>query len=96
MSRKYEIAFLIREGETVDPTVKRIKDYFKKSELELDKEDTFGVRELAYEIIRDRERFHKAYYYFAKVSGKPEAIPVFEAAIKYDQDVIRHLVNRED
>ncbi len=96
MSRKYEIAFLIREGETIEETVKRIKGYFKKAELELVKEDNMGVKSLAYEIIKARESYHKAYYYFANVEGDATAIPVFEAAIKYDQDVIRHLVNRED
>ena len=94
MKRKYEIAFLIREGETVEPTVERVKSYLKKADLELLKEDNMGVRDLAYEIRKVRERFHKAYYYFVNTEGPAVAIAAFEEAIKYDQDVIRHLVTR--
>jgi len=95
MTRKYEIAFLLREGETVEPTVERVKSYLKKANLELLKEDNMGVRDLAYEINKTRERFRKAYYYFMNTEGPATAVAAFEEAIKYDQDVIRHLVTRE-
>ena len=92
MSRKYEIAFLLRESEHV-VALERIKTALGKANTELVSENnTMGVRELAYTIVKNREKFTRAYYYFVNINAIPEQLVVFEEAIKYDQGIIRHMV----
>ena len=92
MSRKYEIAFLLRESEHV-VVIERIKAALGKTQTELSSEnDTMGVRELAYTIVKNREKFHRAFYYFVNIGATPEQLNAFEEAIKYDQGIIRHMV----
>ncbi|MGL4393679.1 MAG: 30S ribosomal protein S6 [Brevinema sp.] len=92
MSRKYEIAFLLRESEhTV--AMERIKAAVAKSGAELVSEnDKMGVRELAYVIAKNREKFQRAFYYFVNVNATPEQLKGFEESIKYDQGIIRRMV----
>lgn len=92
MSRKYEIAFLLRESEhTV--AVERIKAAVAKVEAEfISDNDKMGVRELAYVISKNREKFHRAFYYFININATPEKLKSFEEAIKYDQGIIRRMV----
>ncbi|MDK2818052.1 MAG: 30S ribosomal protein S6 [Spirochaetota bacterium] len=92
MSRKYEIAFLLRESEYV-VAIERIKTALGKANTELVSENnTMGVRELAYVIVQNREKFTRGYYYFVDINAIPEQLVVFEEAIKYDQGIIRHMV----
>ncbi|MGL4677559.1 MAG: 30S ribosomal protein S6 [Brevinema sp.] len=95
MSRKYEIAFLFREGE-YSSVVERVKTALNKVQAELVAEnDKMGVRELAYTISKNREKFHRAFYYFVNISADPKQLADFEVAIKYDQGIIRHMVVSE-
>lgn len=92
MARKYEIAFLIREGEAVDAAKERLKGYLTKVGATVDNESDMGVRKLAYEIIKERQKIRKAFYYFINFSADPEMLPAFETDLKYDESVIRHLL----
>lgn len=95
MSRKYEIAFLLRESEHV-VVVERIKTALDKVTAELVSENAkMGVRELAYTIVKNREKFHRAFYYFVNIDATPSELVAFEEAIKYDQGIIRHMVIAE-
>ncbi|MGL5254338.1 MAG: 30S ribosomal protein S6 [Brevinema sp.] len=90
--RSYEIAFLLRENEH-SAAAERIKLALKKTGLELVSEDTsMGVRELAYLLIKNREKFRRAFYYYVKVQSEPGSVLNFENEIKYDQGIIRHMV----
>lgn len=92
MSRKYEIAFLFRESEHV-AVVERVKAALNKVSAEIVSEnDKMGVRELAYTISKNREKFHRAFYFFVNVNATPQQMADFELAIKYDQGIIRHMV----
>ncbi len=92
MSRKYEIAFLFRESEYA-AVVERVKTALNKSGTEIVSEnDKMGVRELAYTIAKNREKFHRAFYYFVNINATPQQLADFEEAIKYDQGIIRHMV----
>lgn len=95
MSRKYEIAFLIRESEHV-VVVERVKTALNTASAEIVSEnDKMGVRELAYVIAKNREKFHRAFYYFVNIDASPAQLNAFEEAIKYDQGIIRHMVVSE-
>jgi small subunit ribosomal protein S6 len=92
MIRKYEIAFLIKEGEISKTTVERIREYFKKLKAVIANESDMGTRQLAYPIHRNREDFKKAYYHIAKVEMDTKNIPEFERLMKFDEDIIRHML----
>lgn len=95
MQRKYEIAFLLRESEYT-AAVERIKSALEKVSAGLQSEDTkMGVRELAYILIKNREKFRRAFYYFVKIEATPEQIRNFEQETKYDQGILRHMIVAE-
>lgn len=96
MVRKYEIAFLIKEGEAAKGTVERINEYFAKVKADIKKENEPENRQLAYSIHKNREEFKRAYYYFVNVEMDTKSIPEFERNIKYDEGVIRHMILLED
>jgi len=96
MVKKYEIAFLIKEGEGAKSTAERIKEYLTKLKADIQKESELENRQLAYPIHKSREEFKRAYYYFLNVEMDTKSIPEFERNIKYDEDVIRHMILVED
>lgn len=96
MVRNYEVAFLLREGDAIKGAIERIKEYFGGIEASIEKDSDMGTRELAYEIIKNREKFKKAFYYFANVKAETTSLPDFETKLKYDTDVIRYMIVRED
>lgn len=95
MARNYEIAFLLREGEPVAETKVRIKEYLDKIKATIVKDDDMGTRELAYIILKNREKFKRAYYYFVYAEAEQTQLPVFETSLKYDTDVIRYMILAE-
>ena len=92
MVRTYEVAFLIKEGEIAKAVVERIKEYFSKAKATVVSESDMGNRQLAYPIHRNREDFHRAFYYFVKAEMAPTQVKEFEHLLKFDEDVIRHMV----
>ena len=95
VTRTYEVAFLIKEGDISKTAVERIKTYFSKIKAEIKSESDIGTRQLAYAIRKDREDFHKAFYYFVKADIKTDTIPELERQIKFDEDIIRHMLLAE-
>lgn len=94
MKKNYEIAFLIREGSSVDATIGRIKEQMEKHHIDFIAESNMGVRNLAYSIVKVREKFFKAFYYFAKVSTLPVEFPEFDRVLRYDADIIRFMITK--
>jgi small subunit ribosomal protein S6 len=92
MIRKYEIAFLIKEGEIAKAAVERIREYFKKLKAGIINESDMGTRQLAYQIHRNREDFRKAYYHIVRIEMDTKKIPEFERLVKFDEDIIRHML----
>lgn len=96
MLRKYEMAFLLREGEASHAAMDRIKKSLTKIDAKIVKEGDMGNRDLAYEIRKNRERFHRAFYYIVNTENDSEQVVNFEAAIQYDADIIRYMINAEN
>ncbi len=95
MQRKYEMAFLLREGEASHAASDRIKAYLKKIDAPVVKESDMGNRELAYEIRKNREKFHRAFYYIVNTETDSARVVDFEASLKYDADIIRYMIFAE-
>lgn len=96
MTRPYEIAYLLKEGGSVDATKKRIREYIDQNSVTFSSDSDMGTRKLAYEIFKNRETITKAFYYFTKVEADPKSLPEFERLLKYDEDIIRYMINREE
>ncbi len=96
MTRSYEIAYLLKEGGTADATKKRIREYLEKNSVAFSSDSDMGTRKLAYEIFKNRETITRAFYYFTKVEADPKSLPELERLLKYDEDIIRYMINRED
>ncbi len=92
MKRKYEMAFLLKEGEPSVQAQSRLKDYLKRFNGVVVAESNMGVRELAYVIHKNRQKFVRAFYYFLDVEMDPSQVDAFEKLVHYDEDVIRHMV----
>lgn len=95
MVRNYEFAFLIKEGEAVKSVVERIKGYLSKTKATIQSENDMGSRQLAYNIHRNREDFTRAFYYFVKAEMDTQVVVDFEKLVKFDEDIIRHMVTVE-
>lgn len=92
MTRNYEVAFLLKEGEVAKQAAERIKDYLSKAKGNVVKEGDLGTRQLAYVIHRNREDFHKAFYYILQMEIDTESIQKFERQLKFDEDIIRYMI----
>lgn len=96
MVRNYEIAFLIKEGDIAKSVVERIKEALGKSKATVTGENDMGNRALAYVIRKNRQDFHRAFYYFVKTQADTTSIPEFERLIKFDEDIIRYMILVEE
>ncbi|MCX7821319.1 MAG: 30S ribosomal protein S6 [Brevinematales bacterium] len=90
--RSYEITFLFREGENFSDLKDRVKSYITKFGNKFVSDSELGLRDLAYPIHKNRETFHKAFYYFVKAEMKPEVISEMEKSFKFDESIIRYMI----
>ncbi len=90
--RSYEIAFLFREGENFSELKEKVKTYLSKFKGNFVSDSELGLRELAYPIHKNRETFHKAFYYFMKAEIDPKNIPEMEKNFKFDESIIRYMI----
>ena len=66
----YELTLILRIGDTLESLKTTVKDLLKKHNIEIQSEEEWGAKKLAYEIDRERE----GYYLFANVQAPPESI----------------------
>lgn len=92
MTRNYEAAFLLKEGEAAKQCAERIKEYLSKVKATVVKEGDLGTRQLAYVIHRNREDFHKAFYLILNLEMDTDAVTKFEKQLKFDEDIIRYMI----
>jgi len=87
---KYEAMFIIQpncEEEKRKGLIEEIKGIFSKvSEV-----DEWGMRELAYEILKHTS----GYYVLMKAQATTEEVEEFERVCKIREDIIRFMVVRE-
>jgi len=67
-------------------------DNVKKAFGKLDKEDLWGVRELAYPISKQ----NRAFYAHFEFQSEPNTISQLDKNLKLNEDVIRYLIVRND
>jgi len=93
--RKYEIMYIIRPN-VDDETKKAINDRFEKvltdNGAEIVEKKDWGKRRLAYEI----NDFRDGYYQIVNVQSEPAAVQEFDRLAKISEDIIRHIIVKEE
>ena len=93
--RKYEIMYIIRpdiEEEAQTTLIERFNKILTDNGAEIEKVDEMGKRRFAYEINNYRDGF----YVVINFSGDANAVEEFDRQAKFSDDIVRHIVVRED
>lgn len=94
--RTYEVMYVVRpniEDEARKAVVERFKGILASNGSEVIEEKDWGKRRLAYEI----QDFTEGFYNIVRVkSENDEAISEFDRLAKITDDIIRHIVVREE
>jgi len=93
--RKYEIMYIIRpdiEEKAQTALIERFNSVLTDNGAEIEKVDEMGKRRFAYEINNYRD----GYYVVINFSGGADAVNEFDRQAKFSDDIVRHIVVRED
>jgi small subunit ribosomal protein S6 len=93
--RNYELMYIIRpniEDDAKTALVERFNTILTDNGAEIEKVDERGKKRLAYEI----NDFKDGYYVVINFKGDEKAINEFDRLAKFSDDIIRHIVIRED
>lgn len=93
--RTYEVMYVVRpniEDEARKAVVERFKGILSSNGSEIIEEKDWGKRRLAYEI----NDFKEGFYQIVRVKSTDEATNEFDRLAKINDDIIRHIVVREE
>ena len=93
--RKYEIMYIIRpniEDEAKKALVERFNTILTDKGAELTEVKEWGKRRLAYEI----NDFRDGYYMLIQLQSEAAAVQEFDRLAKISEDIIRHMVIKEE
>ncbi|MCP1126272.1 30S ribosomal protein S6 [Bacillus sp. AFS018417] len=93
--KKYEIMYIIRpnmEEEAQKALVERFAGVLTDNGAEIINTKDWGKRRLAYEINDLRDGF----YMILNVNSNPEAVNEFDRLAKISEDIIRHIVVKNE
>jgi small subunit ribosomal protein S6 len=93
--RVYEELFIVQPDATdeqIDPIIEQLKGLITQSGGTLDKTDKWGVRRLAYRVLK----FSEGQYILLQFSANPEAVKEIERRLRVNDLVIKFLTVRID
>lgn len=93
--RKYEVMYIIRpniDDESKKAVVERFNKVLTDNGAEITETKDWGKRRLAYEI----EDYRDGYYQIINFTAEPSAVQEFDRLAKISEDIIRHLIVKED
>ncbi|ATH93920.1 30S ribosomal protein S6 [Bacillus glycinifermentans] len=93
--RKYEIMYIIRpdvDEESKKAVVERFNNILTTNGAEITETKDWGKRRLAYEI----NDFRDGFYQIVNVQSGAEAVQEFDRLAKISDDIIRHIVVKEE
>ena len=93
--RKYEIMYIIRpdiEEEARETLMDRFKTVLTDNGAEIDKVEDMGKKRFAYEI----QKYRDGYYVLMNFSSDQTAIDEFDRQAKFSEDIVRHIVVRDE
>lgn len=89
--KKYEIMYILNpslDADAIAKEVSNINAIFTDNNAKVLEVKEMGLKELAYEIEKNR----KGYYVWALVEADKTALNEFERKAGYDERVLRHIV----
>jgi len=92
--RDYEVLYIVRadlEDEKVQEVVKSVNTLIERSDGSAVRTNLWGKRRLAYEVKHQTE----GAFVLQDFQIAPERVPELEAALKINEDVLRHLIVRK-
>jgi small subunit ribosomal protein S6 len=95
MSRKYELVYVVSPDATDDQVAElhtQVESIIQRMHGQLEKNDNWGRRKLAYEIGRHKE----GTYVLEVINGDGELMKEIDRRLKVSDLIIRHLVVRVD
>lgn len=93
--RAYEVMYIINpelDEEQTTAVIDKFKGIVENNGSEIVKLDKWGKRRLAYEIKRKRDGF----YVLMNLNGTPEMVHELDRVFKITDEVIKHLILREE
>ncbi|AEF95544.1 30S ribosomal protein S6 [Desulfotomaculum nigrificans CO-1-SRB] len=93
--RNYEVMYIVKpdvEDEQLNALVERFKGLVENQGAEVTKLDKWGKRRLAYEVNHLREGI----YVVMQFKAEPAAAAELDRVLKISDDIIRHIIVRED
>ncbi len=93
--KKYEVMYIIRpsvDDEAKKAVVERFENVLTSSGAEIIESKDWGKRRLAYEI----NDFRDGFYQIVKMNSTVEAVQEFDRLAKISDDIIRHIVVRDE
>ncbi|WP_338450416.1 30S ribosomal protein S6 [Niallia oryzisoli] len=93
--RKYEVMYIIRpniEDEAKKALVERFNTILTDNGAEITEAKDWGKRRLAYEI----NDFRDGYYQIIDANAEPAAVEEFSRLAKISEDIIRHIVVKNE
>jgi len=93
--RRYEMVFIIRpdlEEDALEAVIAKVRSLAENNGAEVTKLDKWGKRRLAYEIKHVRDGF----YVVMNFNGEPEAAAEIDRVLKISDEILRHIIVRED
>ncbi|MDA7025013.1 30S ribosomal protein S6 [Bacillus sp. CLL-7-23] len=93
--RKYEVMYIIRpdvDEESKKAVVERFNNILTTNGAEITETKDWGKRRLAYEI----NDFRDGFYQIVNILSGSEAVQEFDRLAKISDDIIRHIVVKEE
>lgn len=93
--RSYELVMIVRpdlDEEATRAVIEKAKNVIVQNGGQIEKEDIWGKRRLAYEIKHHKDGF----YAVLNFKGAPAAEQELDRVLKLSDDVIRHMIVRTD
>ncbi|AZK43764.1 MULTISPECIES: 30S ribosomal protein S6 [Erysipelothrix] len=93
--RKYEVMYIVKptlDEEARTAVIAKLHAILTDNGATIDDVNEWGLRELAYEI----EDFKKGYYVVTQFTSGDEAVNEFNRLTRINNDVIRHMIVRQD
>lgn len=88
MINQYEVMFLFNPNEAVfQSSIETVKKIFTEQNVEIEKEDDMGIRELAYEIKKAKD----AHYYLFHIKAESTSILTITKEIQLHEEIPRFL-----
>jgi small subunit ribosomal protein S6 len=93
--RIYEELFIVRPDATdeeVDPVVEQLRGVITQAGGTVDKTEKWGVRKLAYRVLK----FNEGQYILLQFTAKPETVRELERRLRVNDLVVKYLTVRID